>query len=161
MTSYAKMDHARWVQAAIDAMRSRKPTAAERRNAAARKGAFAAPQFLTPFQAKAFNILGIVGGGISNCPISWETVYWQPHCISVQWRRPMSTWDFGELTLLVFLSHAARIRSNITPHGPGAFLITMSGLMDDHPDLDTAVATFKGWLPPEHMIWHREPEAAA
>jgi hypothetical protein len=168
--SYVDMAHAKWVERNIAAVKkNRKPTAAERRRAADGEGWFAAPDKLSPDQARMFNILGIVGGGIYNAPILWDTVRW--HCwtgIGVVWRGNLCTFDFDRLTMLVFLCHEARIRCEVSPHGRGYLMIMLhprvatGGMAQRHPNLSEAVAAFRRAVPADHSTFYIEaaPELA-
>lgn len=158
--SYVEMDHAAWVRQNIAAVkRHRKPTAHERRRAADGIGWFAAPDDLSPHQARIFDILGIVGGGIYNAPIVWETVDWQcGRGMSVVWRGGFATFDFDRLTLLVFLCHEARIRCEIDPHAPRHVKLYLhprtdaGGMAQRHPNLQEAVDLFRRTVPDNHPI---------
>lgn len=162
---YINMDHAGWVQRNIAASKSHKMLAADRRRLAENKGWHAAPDELNPFQRRAFDILGIIGSGIYNAPISWDTVYWTPRAISVSWRKTMATFDFTALTQFVFLCHDARIRGDIGPRGRYLEVHlserTASGAMHErHPSLEEAVAAWRVDVPLYHPITYRTPQAA-
>lgn len=166
MSRYVDMDHAGWVQRNIDAARQHKPTAAQRRAAADGKGCFAAPEALNEFHKRAFAILGIVGGGIYNAPISWDAVYWQPRQIIVPWRfnNVFGTFDFGGLTTFVFLCHEARIRGYLESGAPGGLRVWLSershegGMSQRHPSIDEALAYFRAWFPANHPLAYRQPQ---
>lgn len=157
MSKYASYDHARWVQSSITALKASEPGAKERRAAAEHKGWYAAPEELNDFQRRAIGILGIVGGGIYNAPIGWKSVYWAADFIAVPWRNSLATFDFSELTTLVFLCHEARIRACVAPR-PLYLEITLSQRMDvgdvsrRHPGLDEALLQFRGWFSADHPI---------
>ena len=158
--SYARMDHARWV---------------ERNNAAAnkiyanRRAWRPAPEELSPFQAKVMDICGMVGGGIYNAPINWEKVDWG---VGGTWRRMfvpwrdgrMATFDFYPLTLLVLLCHEARIRCEILAKAAGHFELFFSershegGMAERHPNIDEAIAAFREYLPADHRIIYQADE---
>jgi hypothetical protein len=71
--SYAKVDHAEWVQLQIAPSKRRlSPKAAK-----SSRGWAAAPDTLSAFQCRAFDILGMTFGGIYNAPISWNAVDWR------------------------------------------------------------------------------------
>lgn len=165
--SYIDMDHARWVASNIAASKSRAPTAREKRYAAGHKGWFAAPDELNSFQRRALDILGIVGNGIYNAPISWETAYWHPRMIAVSWRNPLATFDFTALTRFVFLCHEARIRGEISSKGFRYLEIHLSQCVDvgsigrRHPNLDEEVAAFRQEFPADHSINYRKAPAVA
>lgn len=167
--TYIDMDHAAWVERSNAAYKSRKPTAAQRRAAAEGKGPFAAPDKLTPFQVRAFDILGIVGGGIYNAPISWNSVHWMPRQIIVPWRNNngFGTWDFMGLTRFVFLCHEARIRGYLEAGAPGCLWVWLSERSHEgamhvrHPNLDEAVAAWRREFPADHPIVYRPKEAVA
>lgn len=166
--SYARMDHAAWVQEQIGPSK-RMMTASVRRRP---DGWAAAPDTLVPIQAKAFDILGMVFGGIYNAPISWKSVQWNRGGglgVPISGFRCLSTFDFGHLTMLVFLAHEARIRVSVEPHGMRGMLISFYQRVDTgdmalrHPNLDEAVAAFRKYLPADHGIIYRaagEGEAA-
>lgn len=165
--SYINMDHARWVQSNNAAAKSFAPTAAERRAATDHKGPFAAPDVLTDFQCRAFNILGIVGNGIYNAPIAWSGVWWGARQVIVPWRHGMGTWDFMELTRFVFLCHDARIRGYLEPSSPGFMKVCLSeraaegDMARRHPNLEEAVAAWRAEVPKDHAIAYRAPAVAA
>ena len=163
--SYATMNHAAWVQRQIQ------PGKAMTRKARKdiTKGWHAAPDVLTPFQCRVFDILDMVGGGIYNAPINWDSLSWKGfgHGIAVPWlRRGLSTFDYSELTRLVFLCHEARIRCEIRPHGPTGLLLMFhqrvpaERMGDHHPNLDEAVATFREYLAADHQVIYREEVTA-
>ncbi len=164
--SYLNMDHASWVQRNVAASKNGKMLAADRRRLAERRGWFAAPDELNPFQRRAFDILGIVGNGIYNAPISWDTVYWHPRMIQVSWRRDMATFDYIALTQFVFLCHDARIRGSIGPRGRYLDVhlserAPAGAMHDRHPNLEEAVAAWRAELPADHPIIYRAPLVAA
>ena len=165
--SYVNMDHAKWAEM---------NNAAGRRNCKKPKrdrdgfvvGYHAAPEKLTEFQSKVVNIIGIVGGGIYNAPVTWDTIDW--NCgrgISLIWRGQLATFDFDRLTRLVFLCHDARIRASIDPAGPGILRLSFhersheSGSLARHPDLAEAVAAHRAYVPADHSIAYRIPPEAA
>ena len=160
--SYFDMDHADWVQRQIaPAKRTRTPK--QKRST---KGWAGAPDELSDFQRKVFDILGITFNGIYNAPLSWNAVEWgYGRYLGVPiGRRSLSTFDFSELTRLVFLSHEARIRCEIRLHGFGLILLFHSrraegALGSRHPNLDEAVAEFRRQMPSNHaLIWRPLPE---
>nr|WP_298685291.1 hypothetical protein [uncultured Dongia sp.] len=159
--SYARMDHAGWVEK-NNVAGKRLMTATQRKSD---RGFATAPDQLSPFQVKVMDILGMVGGGIYNAPIVWESIDWgrpyssgKPGAISVSWRGHLATFDFNQLTRLVFLCHEARIRCALSPWNPGHLRLSFSsrtdedGFSDGHPSLDEAVTTFRDYLPAEHRI---------
>lgn len=156
------MDHVGWVERNIAANKRQKATARDKRNAADHKGWFAAPDQLNPFQRRAFSILGIIGNGIYNAPISWDGVYWDKRLIAVGWRNSLGTFDFTALTRFVFLCHEARIRGEISPKGFRHVEITLSERIatgansQRHPGLQEAVNTWREEFPPDHMVVYRE-----
>src|ERR1041385_3658410 len=91
-----------------------------------RKGWEKLPEQLNEFQKKVCNIIGIVGGGIYNAPINPEKIEWGADVVSFGWQRELSSFDFNQLTLLVFLCHEARIRAEIIGVGPSRMRVTFS-----------------------------------
>lgn len=156
--SYFNMDHAGWVEAQIAASKRQKPTKKDQRLAAEHKGWLAAPDKLNDFQRRAFDVLGIVGNGIYNAPIAWSTIVWAPRFIIVQWRNGLGTWDFSELTRLVFLCHEARIRGYVSAGAPRHLEIALhqrsheGGMASRHPNLDEAIVAFRTELGAEHSV---------
>ncbi len=156
--SYINMDHAGWVERNIAASKKQKATARDKRNAAEHKGWYAAPDELNPFQRRAIDILGIIGNGIYNAPISWDTVYWDKRLIAVSWTHRLGTFDFTALTSLVFLCHEARIRGEVSPKGFQHIEIMLSersdagGNSQRHPNLDEAIEDFRARFPAGHSI---------
>lgn len=152
--SYARMDHAGWVES---------NNAAGNRMFGARKNHRPAPETLTSHQAKVMDILGMVYGGIYNAPIRWEKTDWTAgHGLFVTVSDShMATFDFGRLTTLVFLCHEARIRAEITAKARGYFEIGfwprehVGGMGKRHPNLAEAVEAFRGWLPDDHPVLYR------
>lgn len=165
--SYVNMDHAQWVQRCIAASKSQKMLTIDRRRLAESRGWHAAPDELNQFQRRAFDILGIVGGGIYNAPIAWSGVVWAPRQIIVPWRHGMGTWDFMALTRFVFLCHDARIRGYIEPSSPGYLKVWLSERVAEgpisqrHPSLEEAVAAWRAEVPLDHPIAYRAVEKAA
>lgn len=168
--SYATMDHAGWVQSNLPhhkkAARNQKPSC-DRFGYA--KGWHGAPDKLSDFHARAFDILGMTFGGIYNAPIAWDTVKWKGwgrDAIAVSVRTDLATFDGAALTRLVFLCHEARIRCEIRPNGPRHLLLAFwqrtdrGGTAGRHPNLDEAVAAFKRYLPADHRIIYSRPEPA-
>lgn len=147
--SYIDMDHAAWIERKIAAHKRGTPTASSRRRMMRNKGLHAAPDTLNSFQVKTINILGIVGGGIYNAPIAWDSVEWASNYLSVPWRNGLSTFDFDRLTWLIFLCHEARIRCQISPLNFRHLEIHLSersaqgSISQRHPSLDEALATFR------------------
>jgi hypothetical protein len=161
--SYFHYDHADWVESNIAASKRMKPTKRQLRNAKEeRKGWYAAPDQLNDFQRRAFWILGIVGNGIYNAPISWDTVVWSPKFIISSWHGTLATWDFQGLSKLVFLCHEARIRGDIAPNGPLYLQIALhervatGDMATRHPNIDEAVAAFRDELGTNHPIMYCE-----
>lgn len=163
--SYATMDHAEWVEANMLASRrfAKKP----KRDAVTGeiRGPHGAPEKLNAFQARFFDILGMVGGGIYNCPIGWDGVYWTYGAggIAVPWRHgSFATTDYDRLTRLVFLALEARIRIELRVHGRGWLICAWPRSHDGdgsqrHPSLDEAVAQFRSYLPEGHRVTY-QPE---
>lgn len=167
MSSYINMDHAGWVQSAIDGAKPRATKADKRKAAEHSRGWAAAPDELNAFQKRAFNILGIVGGGIYNAPIPWNSMTWRSRMIICSWHQPLATFDFQQLSRFVFLCHEARIRGEITALAPGYLQIMLServaaGEMSArHPNLEEAIAAWRKEFPEDHSIRYREPEGTA
>ena len=163
--SYATMDHARWVSSNVLKYRKRKPNQPQM------------PLELTEFMARVIDICGMVGGGIYNAPINWDKVDFGVNARSgfgrmfVPWRDGrMSTFDSHQLTMLVMLSHEARIRCEIRARAWGHLLLSFHERAHEgciairHPDISEAVAAFRRYLPPDHRVSYRAPvpaEAAA
>lgn len=149
--SYETMDHAEWMQRNNDALRR----IAEKKG----KKRPDLPVQLSEFQKKVVDIVGMVGGGIYNAPIA-DKIDWTygGRGVAVIWKREMATWDFNQLTMLVFLCHEARIRCQIESAGPRMMRLSFwerkhEGSMPvRHPSLDEAVAAFKKYLPSDHRI---------
>lgn len=160
--SYANMDHAEWVQHQIGPSKLRLRPAERRKT----NGWAAAPEQISVFHAKVFDILGIVFGGIYNAPITWATVEWNYSTgIGVPIRNQgLATYDFMELTSLVFLAHEARIRASVEPHGMNGIMLLFfprkhdGGMSRQHPNLDEAVAAFRKNMPATHRIFYTEPD---
>jgi hypothetical protein len=157
--SYARMDHAGWVEGNIAATRrTQKKTRADNQH-----GWAAAPDKLSDFQAKVMDILGMVGGGIYNAPIAWDRVCWRTQGLGVPWNSGagLATVDNMDLTRLVFLCHEARIRCSVRSNGPrGLYLLfhersAEGGFSERHPNLDEAVAAFSDYLPADHRVLYR------
>lgn len=156
--SYINMDHAGWVEHQIAASKRTKPTAKERRMLGERRGWHAAPDTLNAFQRRAFDILGIVGGGIYNAPISWDGLSWGPRGIWMAWRKSLGTFDFNELTTFVLLCHEARIRGHIGPLSHHYLVVSLhervaTGPMSvRHPDIDEMLLSWRSIFPSGHSI---------
>jgi hypothetical protein len=161
MSTYEYMDHAAWMErqnAALNGHRGKRDALL--------------PEKLTPFQARVVDIIGMVGGGIYNAPICQPRAINWAHGgagVSLMWERDMASFDFNQLTLLVFLCHEARIRVQITSGGPKRLRLSFwqrvspeenGNMACYHPSLDEAVARFKAYLPVDHrIIYKAEPKA--
>lgn len=160
--SYQHMDHARWMESNNQAIN--RVNAAKKRT---KTPPPPLPEELSEFQKRVVDIVGIVGNGIYNAPIS-QKIDWNygGRGVAVIWHREMSTWDFNQLTMLVFLCHEARIRCSIESAGPKMMRMCFFQRKDDggmsvrHPNLDEAVADFRQYLPVEHRIIYRKSPAA-
>jgi hypothetical protein len=134
---------------------------------AKRRGFKPLPEKLNEFQSKVADILGMVGGGIYNAPMCHEKVEWNYGLagVSCTWAQDLATFDFDQLTRLVLLCHEARIRCCIDPAGPRLLRLSFwqrasaGSLATRHPSIDEAVTAFRGYLPEDHRIRYREPEA--
>jgi hypothetical protein len=158
--SYATMDHADWMQKQIDATRAN----AQRRG----KIPMGLPEQLSDFQKKAVDIVGMVGGGIYNAPIADKIDWHYGHTgVAFIWKREMSTWDFDQLTILVFLCHEARIRCQIESAGPSMMRLAFwprthkGDVARRHPSLDEAVTAFRAYLPADHRIIYKPVDEVA
>jgi hypothetical protein len=157
--SYQTMDHADWLE---------RQNVALNRNRAGRKGCKPLPEKLSEFQAKVIDIVGMIGGGIYNANIcSPEKIDWHyGGGVSLTWFQELATWDFDQLSRLVFLCHMARIRCSVSAVAPRTIRLAFwqrkaaGDMAVRHPNLDEAVEAFKQYLPADHRIVYREPEAA-
>lgn len=154
MSTYQFMDHAAWMES---------NNRAANENNAKRKGWRVQPEAMNEFQRKVCDILGMVGGGIYNAPIAHEKIDWNYGWggVSVIWKHGMATFDYNELTSLVFLCHEARIRCSLESAGPKMIRLTFwqrteaGSMAQRHPNIDEAVAAFRAYLPAEHRIIYR------
>ncbi len=65
------------------------------------------------------NILGYVGYGIYNCPISHRRIDWtDDYFIEVNWSNSLSNWDFDNLTRLILECHERFIRIELSGSSP-------------------------------------------
>ena len=156
MSTYATLDHAAWMQQEIERIKQRKPIRGK-----------LLPSELSEFQKRVCNIVGIIGGGLYNAPINIEKINWDfGGGVSLYWTRELSTWDFSQLTLLVFLCHEARIRLQVEAYGPRATKLSFwqrkatGDIAVRHPNLDEAVADFRKWFSSEHQINYKENESS-
>lgn len=158
--SYDTMDHAGWVERNIAAVRCGRMSAIDRRRRAQGRGWWAAPEKLNPFQCRVMTILGIVGGGIYNAPIEWESVHWASWFVFVNWSSSLSTVDYRGLTDAVLLAHDAGIRLEIAPamrwlrlgfHDRERQTPEM-GISQGHPSLETAIERHRKRFPTGHHI---------
>lgn len=166
--SYFHMDHADWARRNNAAGKHNRGISAKRSGRKATRGYAAAPEELTLFQQQAMDILGIVGGGIYNSPINWETVDWDfGRGICVVWHGGLATYDFNKLTLLVLLCHEARIRCEIRPSSHSTLRIAMwprqqlGNMTQRHPNIDEAVQSFREQLPADHRVSRNDASAGA
>lgn len=154
VSTYQFMDHAGWMES---------NNRAANRLYAKRRGWKPLPESLSEFQRKVCDIIGMVGGGIYNAPISHKSINWRYgyEGVSVIWKHGMATFDFSELTRLVFLCHEARIRCDVSPAGPRMMRISFwqrgheGSTPERHPNLDEAVADFRRYLPADHRVIYR------
>lgn len=157
--SYATMDHAAWVEQNIDAVRRGGNAKRKKTKEGQPRGWLAAPAKLNRFQARVMDICGVTFGGIYNAPISWDLIEWHEESllIPIKSHRSFATWDFANLTRLVFLAHYARIRADICVNGRGFMLgfwqrSHQGGMGCRHPNLAEAVEEMVGYLPADHRI---------
>lgn len=113
------------------------------------------------------HIIGISCGGIYNAVPKPTNVDWSSErYIQVSIHHGLSTYDFNELTNLVFLCHEARVRLSILQSSPGRVALGFSprricaSMAEHHPNLDEAVATLRSWLPADHPLVWRGPDIA-
>lgn len=162
MSTYQHMDHAAWMEANNRAIHSLAEKEKPRERKYKRLAEFS-PVTLTDFQKKVCDIIGMVGGGIYNAPIARSRINWNygNRGVSVMWKHDMATFDFNELTALVFLCHEARIRCDISAGGPGMMRISFwqrsheGSMSERHPNLDEAVKAFREYLPTDHRIIYK------
>ena len=161
---YDNMDHGGWVQINIDAARRMKAKMTKRDQIAQanRKGWHGAPEKLNAFHHRAFGILGIVGNGIYNAPIVWDSMTWWPDSLVFSWGNELATRDFQGLTDLVFLAHDASIRVSISSNMRNLQIAmhnrqraTSASRVQGHPTLEEAVASHRARFPLDHPV-HRE-----
>ncbi|MGU9981541.1 hypothetical protein ACJ4V0_16010 [Phreatobacter sp. HK31-P] len=162
--SYDNMDHVDWMECNIAAAKRRKPTALQTRRANEARGWLAAPDVLNPFQRRAITLIGVIGNGIYNAPVDWETVVWRKTYMVLQWRNPLATFDFNQLTVAVMMAHDAAIRLAVAPK-MRCLEITLhqreprtetSRMSQGHPTLAEAVADHQSRFPAGHPI-HYQP----
>lgn len=158
--SYINMDHVDWAERNLRAARTLSKKYQPHKSA---------PDKLNPFQAAVVNIIGIVGNGIYNAPIDICKVDWQYglNGISLKWQHTdLATFDYSQLTMLVFLCHEARIRCSISPCGPRSLRFSFwprkstGGISARHPNLDEAVKEFRSIFSAAHPINFKEAPAA-
>lgn len=154
MSEYQNFDHAAWMQKEIDIKRYKK-----------RKGWEQLPVVLNYFQKQVCNIVGIIGSGLYNAPVSIDSIDWNYGSgVAMNWKREIATFDFNQLTVLVFLCHQARIRCSIEGTGPGQLKLAFwprkaeGQVAVRHPNLDEAVQDFYRWFKPMHQINYRETD---
>ncbi len=158
--------------------RSRCPTWMESHNAATNANNAAArgkrkllpklPEKLSDFQTRVIDIVGMTGGGIYNAPIDRDTIKWEYGFkgMSLTWRYGLASFDRGDLTMLVLLCHAARIRLAVDPAGPHRLRLSFWPRKDAgatgarHPSVAEAVAAFEEYLPADHRVRYQAPVQA-
>lgn len=159
--SYFNYDHGDWMQRAIDAVRRRAKTPAQKKRIAR------VPEKLNEFQLKVCDIVGIAAGGIYNAPIPGpEHIDWNYGTgVSMTWGGDVSTWDSNALTLLVLLCHEARIRLAIDAAAPRRLRLSFwqrgdaGGIAVRHPTIDEAIERVRAALPAGHRIrWAKRAE---
>ncbi len=166
--SYDTMDHVGWLERNIAAAKGG-ANKSDRRRAQDGKGWLAAPEKLNPFQQRVFTILGIVGGGIYNAPIEWDSVVWRhPRMVHLNWRSELATVDFSGLTTVVLLCHDARIRMSINAnmrflglgfHERDPWTEEMH-FSRGHMSIEQALARHRGRFPLGHHVHWCAPFAA-
>jgi hypothetical protein len=170
--SYFTMDHAAWAEQNNAAGRRIHKKPKYSRQGGHKIGYHGAPEKLNDFQARVIDIVGTALGGIYNAPIYWPTIEWDNGygwngmSITMSPDRDLATWDRGQLTLLVFLCHEARIRMEIRPAGMSLRLrfwprADNGPIAKRHPNIEEAVASFREQLPADHRIVYRESDSAA
>lgn len=100
------------------------------------------------------DLLGEVFRGLYNAPVNYEKVEWHdPRCITVNIDRTLSTVDFNDLTLLVFLAHDFSLRVEISSrtfkHMQLMFHKRPRGNsnMNCHPTLEEALERYRARYP--------------
>lgn len=158
--SYVEMDHADWVERNLAAARTLSKRQQPHKSS---------PVTLSPYQKTVMNIVGIVGNGIYNAPIDVCKIEWAhgPDGILIKWQHSdFATFDYNQLTMLVFLCHEARIRCSISPCGPRTLKLCFYPRMSTgnmcvrHPNLDEAVKEFRSIFSSRHEINFKEALAA-
>jgi len=73
----------------------------------------------SPLGREVANVLGLVGSGLYNCPVRFESTDWSdPRCIEVNWGGELANWDFPGLSILWAECHRRLLRVNIAPGSP-------------------------------------------
>ena len=162
--SYARMDHVAWMESHIAASKRQRPTAVDLRRQKDGRGWYAAPDTLNDFQRRAITILGIVGNGIYNAPVSWQAAIWDARFIIVPWHGSLSTFDFTALSCFCFLCHEARIRGDISPNNFRHLTVSLhqrsdqGGIAARHPNLEEAFAAFRREIGADHPVKYAAAE---
>lgn len=110
----------------------------------------ATKQEMSPLGVKVADLLGYLFQGIYHISREIGKVDWaNPTWIAVNLRKDLATYDFDELTRLVFLAHAFCLRVSIESSSPQTIRLMFhqrqrdGSLYQRHPTLDEAVETFK------------------
>lgn len=106
---------------------------------------------LTPFQARAVDVLCAAFGAPWNAPWIWRRADWHwGGGIAVCARTTPSTYDFDHLTRLVIAAHDACVRAEISPASSAHIRIALHARKRDgsryarHPTMEEAIARFRG-----------------
>lgn len=105
---------------------------------------------LTPFQHRAMQLLAdAFGTGIYNLPITWRRVEWRRDWVLININLDLATYDFAEMTRLVFAAHDACIRVQITAWAPRYIKLSLhrrvrdGDMMQRHPTIEDALAMWR------------------
>ena len=134
MDEYANNDHWEWVQAL------------DKTNLVSELGKTVA------------NILGYVGCGIYNCPISHKRIDWtDEYCIVVNWSASLANWDFDNLTRLVLECHERLIRINIKGISPGRMQFLFHQRISRNGGIATRMPTIETMIERRKKAFEKEP----
>jgi hypothetical protein len=103
-------------------------------------------EHISPLGAAVAGIIGAIKGGLHNYRGASEIDWSRNDYVEVRWDGELATYDFSNLTRLVFLAHDACVRVSISPRSHRSLTLLFhqrqreGGIWQRHPTLENAVA---------------------
>ncbi len=111
---------------------------------------------LSDFEKRVADLLGELARGIYHISDEVEKGKWSDWMVEIRFGGSLSTFDFNDLTRLVFLAHDYCIRVEISPRANRYFTIRLHPRTRDgdsfsnrHPSIEDALSAWRGAYPAE------------